>query len=98
MVWFAAASCRTRKPWNSVTCCAPASGGTRTRQPNQRLQKTLEDTNIKLDSAISDTVGVSGRAMINALIDGETDPGWLGWQTSGSEPRRTSCTRPCAAG
>jgi transposase len=41
----------------------------------QRLQKTLEDTNIKLDSAISDTVGVSGRAMINALIDGETDPG-----------------------
>jgi transposase len=40
----------------------------------QRLQKTLEDANIKLDSAISDIVGVSGRAMIEALIAGQTDP------------------------
>ena len=40
----------------------------------QRLQKTLEDANIKLDSVISDIVGMSGRAMIMALIAGETDP------------------------
>jgi transposase len=40
----------------------------------QRLQRTLEDANIKLDSAISDVTGVSGRAMIQALIAGETDP------------------------
>ncbi len=40
----------------------------------QRLQKTLEEANIKLDSVISDVVGVSGRAMIEALIGGETDP------------------------
>ena len=40
----------------------------------QRLQRTLEDANIKLDSAISDVTGVSGRAMIQALIDGETNP------------------------
>jgi hypothetical protein len=40
----------------------------------QRLQKTLEDANIKLDSVISDIVGLSGRAMIMALIAGETDP------------------------
>ena len=40
----------------------------------QRLQKTLEDANIKLDFAISDIVGVSGRAMIEALIAGTTDP------------------------
>ena len=40
----------------------------------QRLQKTLEDANIKLDSAISDVMGKSGRAMIEALIAGETDP------------------------
>jgi transposase len=40
----------------------------------QRLQKTLEDANIKLDSAISDLTGRSGRAMIAALIAGETDP------------------------
>ena len=43
----------------------------------QRLQKTLEDANIKLDSAISDVTGVSGRAMIEALIGGETDPAKL---------------------
>jgi transposase len=40
----------------------------------QRLQKTLEDANIKLDSVIADITGLSGRRMIEALIDGETDP------------------------
>jgi transposase len=40
----------------------------------QRLQKTLEAANIKLDSAISDIVGKSGRAMLAALISGETNP------------------------
>ena len=40
----------------------------------QRLQKTLEDANIKLDSVISDVMGLSGRAMIEALIAGESDP------------------------
>jgi transposase len=40
----------------------------------QRLQKTLEDANIKLDSAISDVMGRSGRAMIEGIIAGETDP------------------------
>jgi transposase len=39
-----------------------------------RVQKTLEDANIKLDSVISDVVGKSGRAMIEALIAGERDP------------------------
>lgn len=43
----------------------------------QRLQKTLEDANIKLESVISDVLGVSGRAMIEALIAGESDPAKL---------------------
>ena len=43
----------------------------------QRLQKTLEEANIKLDSVISDIIGASGRAMIEALIAGETDPAKL---------------------
>lgn len=43
----------------------------------QRLQKTLEDANIKLDSVISNVLGVSGRAMVEALIAGETDPAAL---------------------
>jgi transposase len=40
----------------------------------QRIQKTLEDANIKLDSVISDVAGLSGRRMIEALIAGQTDP------------------------
>jgi transposase len=43
----------------------------------QRLQKTLEEANIKLDSVISDILGVSGRAMVEALIAGESDPAKL---------------------
>jgi transposase len=40
----------------------------------QRLQKMLEDANIKLDSVVTDIMGLSGRAMVEAMIDGETDP------------------------
>jgi transposase len=40
----------------------------------QRIQKTLEEANIKLDCVISDILGRSGRAMLAALIAGETDP------------------------
>src|SRR5215510_10350121 len=39
-----------------------------------RVQKTLEDANIKLDSVLSDVMGKSGRAMLEALIAGETNP------------------------
>jgi transposase len=39
----------------------------------QRLQETLEAANIKLDSVITNIVGKSGRAIIRALIEGETD-------------------------
>ncbi len=38
------------------------------------MQKTLEDAGIKLDSVASDILGVSGRAMLRALIAGERDP------------------------
>ena len=40
----------------------------------QRIQKTLEDANIKLDSVVTDILGLSGRRMIEALIAGQTDP------------------------
>jgi len=43
----------------------------------QRIQKVLEDANIKLDSVISDVVGVSGRRMLEALIAGESNPATL---------------------
>ncbi|MGO9946990.1 MAG: IS110 family transposase [Steroidobacteraceae bacterium] len=39
-----------------------------------RIQKTLEDANLKLGSVLSDVLGKSGRAILTALIGGETDP------------------------
>lgn len=39
----------------------------------QRVQKTLEDAGIKLDSVASDVLGMSGRSMLKALIAGERD-------------------------
>jgi transposase len=42
-----------------------------------RIQKTLEDANIKLDSVLSDLMGQSGRAMIEAIIARETNPAKL---------------------
>src|SRR4051794_13114218 len=40
----------------------------------QRIDKTLQDAGIKLDSVASDLLGVSGRAMLGALVAGERDP------------------------
>lgn len=40
----------------------------------QRLEKLLEAAGIKLSSVASDILGVSGRAMLEALIDGDHDP------------------------
>ncbi len=45
----------------------------RQREAN-RLHKALEDTGIKLDRVATDILGVSGRAMLDALVAGTTDP------------------------
>lgn len=50
--------------------------GERQREAN-RLHKALEDTGIKLDCVASDILGVSGRAMLDALTRGTTDPSVL---------------------
>ena len=47
--------------------------GDRSRQV-QRLEKLLEDALIKLSTVATDIMGVSGRAMIDALVAGERDP------------------------
>lgn len=40
----------------------------------QRIHKTMEDAGIKLDSVASDSLGVSGRLMLQALVAGERNP------------------------
>jgi transposase len=42
-----------------------------------RIQKVLEDANVKLAGVATDVLGVSGRAMIEAMIRGEDDPAVL---------------------
>lgn len=42
-----------------------------------RVQKLLEDAGIKLSSVATDVMGVSGRAMLEALIAGQRDPAVL---------------------
>ena len=44
----------------------------KTRTVN-RIQKVLEDANIKLAAVAADIMGISGRAMLQALIEGEED-------------------------
>ena len=43
-------------------------------QEANRLQKVLEEANLKLASVATDVLGVSGRAMLDAILGGETDP------------------------
>jgi transposase len=49
-----------------------------------RLQKTLEDANLKLTSVVSDLLGKTGRAILTALIAGEEDPERLAELARGS--------------
>lgn len=45
----------------------------RTREVN-RVQKVLEDANLKLASVATDIMGVSGRSMLQAIVAGQDDP------------------------
>lgn len=65
----------------------------------QRIQKTLEDAGIKLDSVASDVLGVSGRAMLEALVAGERDPEVLADLAKGTLRKGSrSCKRRWSAG
>jgi transposase len=55
----------------------------------QRIQKTLEEANIKLDSVISDIMGLSGRRMIEAMISGVRNP----WKLAELADRRIKASR-----
>jgi len=57
----------------NLTRYRKAQIGERQREAN-RLHKILEDTGIKLDCVASDILGASGRAMLDALVDGTTNP------------------------
>lgn len=43
-------------------------------QHTQRVERVLEDANVKLSAVISDVLGISGRRILDALVSGEDDP------------------------
>jgi transposase len=69
----------------------------RQREAN-RLQKLLEDAGIKLACVASDVLGVSGRAMIEALVAGEADPAVLAQLARGRLRAKLPALRQALAG
>src|SRR5258707_13639951 len=59
----------------------------RTRLIN-RIQKVLEDANLKLASVVTDIMGVTGQAILRALVAGEEDPERLAHLAQGSLVRK----------
>lgn len=59
-------------------------------QTANRIQKVLEDANIKLASVASDTLGVSGRAMLEAIVQGQSDPAVLASYARGRLKSKTA--------
>jgi transposase len=69
----------------------------RQRETN-RLHKLLEDAGIKLGCVASDVLGVSGRAMIEALVAGEADPAVLAELARGRLRTKLPALREALAG
>jgi transposase len=59
-------------------------------QHSARIQKVLEDANLKLSSVLSDVLGKSGRAILQALVEGESDPERLADLAQGSVRKKRS--------
>jgi transposase len=64
---------RPQREWRDLTRSRAQLVHDKTRVAN-RIQKVLEDANIKLASVASDVLGVSGRAMLRRMVDGPEEP------------------------
>jgi transposase len=64
----------------------------------QRLQKVLEDANLKLSSVATDILGVSGRAILEALLAGTTDPATLAELAKGRLRKKREALEQALAG
>jgi transposase len=69
----------------------------RTNEAN-RLQKTLEGANLKLAAVATDVLGVSGRAMLAAMLGGERDPEVLAELARGTLRNKLPALRQALAG
>ena len=69
----------------------------RAREIN-RLHRVLEDAGLKLSTVATDVMGVSGRAMLEALLHGTTDPGVLADLATGKLRKKLPALREALAG
>ena len=67
-------------------------------QHSLRIQKVLEDANLKLGSVLSNVLGMSGRAMLEAIVAGETDPDTLAGLALGQARKKTAELREALRG
>jgi transposase len=65
-----------QRAWRDLTRYRTTLTDERSREVN-RVQKVLEEANLKLASVASNVMGVSGRMMLEQLIQGQTDPATL---------------------
>ena len=63
-----------------------------------RLQKVLEDANIKIASVMSDVTGVSGKAILAQLVEGQTDPALLAELAKGQLRKKHEALEKALAG
>ena len=63
-----------------------------------RIQKLLEQANVKLSSVVSDTLGVSGRHMLRAIIAGQNDPQQLAQLARGQLKKKIPQLQQALAG
>ena len=63
-----------------------------------RLHKVREDADIKLASVATDVLGVSGRAMLEALVGGTTDPDMLADLARGALRKKLPALRQALRG
>src|SRR5260370_32701822 len=63
-----------------------------------RIQKVLEDANLKLTSVLTDIMGVTGQAILRALVAGEEDPERLAHLAQGSLVRKQEQLQAALAG
>jgi hypothetical protein len=99
--WAAAGQLRASSPDPGATRSDPLSQAAPSRPMPPRASassRTLEDAGIKLDSVASDVLGVSGRAMLAALVAGERDPQVLAELAKGRLRRQLAPAAPGPAG
>ena len=70
----------------------------RVTQTGNRMLKVLEDAQIKLDCVVSDSLGVSGRLMLEAIAEGETDAARLAGLAKGKLKKKKAALKRALEG